>query len=113
MNLSQFKLILLPAVLVMALMFQSKFSPAQGKATDTVSTSGMTFTAIPTAADSIATLKAKHQLTYAKVAGLKKSPAPEHKTLWQIFIAGFLGGLAALAAWKRVYRTVETLRGTK
>jgi len=96
MNLSQFKLILLPAVLVMALMFQSKFSPAQSRATDTVSTSGMTFTAIPTAADSIATLKAKHQLTYAKVAGLKKSPAPEHKTLWQIFIAGFLGGLAAL-----------------
>lgn len=96
MNLSQLKLILLPAVLIMALIFQSKLSSAQSKAIDTVSTNGVTFTSIPTAADSIAALKAKPQVTESKVSAISKSPAPQHKTLWQIFIAGFLGGLAAL-----------------
>jgi thiol:disulfide interchange protein DsbD len=77
-------------------------TPQQVKAvqtsTDTVSTSGIEFTDIPTAADSIA-IKKKAAAEAAKVAPVKSKAKPESKTipktLWQVFIAGFLGGFAA------------------
>jgi thiol:disulfide interchange protein DsbD len=65
---------------------------------DTVSTSDVQFTDIPTAADSIAASKKQQPQpdTVAKAAEKHAAPAPEkQKTLWQIFIAGFLGGFAA------------------
>jgi len=97
MNLSQFKLFLLPALLVICFLLPGSMSFAQNKTVDTVSTGGVSFTSIPTAADTIAALKAKHKTAQAvKASAIAKSQAPEHKTLWQIFIAGFLGGFAAL-----------------
>jgi thiol:disulfide interchange protein len=78
-------------------------TPQQVKAvqtttTDTVATSGIEFTDIPTAADSIA-IKKKAAAETAKVAFAQNKAKPESKTipktLWQIFIAGFLGGFAA------------------
>ena len=97
MNPFQSKLFFLPALFVMVLLFQYTFALAQNKAADTVSTSGVSFTSIPTAADSIAALKAKHQAAQAvNHAAVVNSQAPVQKTLWQIFLAGFLGGFAAL-----------------
>lgn len=97
MKLSRFKLFLLTVVPVIALLFQGTLAFAQNKAADTVSTSGVSFTTIPTAADSIAALKAKHKVALPlKTTAVMNKQAPEHKTLWQIFIAGFLGGFAAL-----------------
>ncbi|MDB5008788.1 MAG: hypothetical protein JWP45_3181 [Mucilaginibacter sp.] len=68
----------------------------QKKSSDTVSTSDVQFTAIPTAADS-AVKKKQPQAT--KVQPVTKNTANDSKeipkTLWQIFIAGFLGGFAA------------------
>ncbi|MDB5060747.1 MAG: hypothetical protein JWP67_590, partial [Mucilaginibacter sp.] len=78
-------------------------TPQQVKAlqtttTDTVATSGIEFTDIPTAADSIA-IKKKAAAETAKVALAQNKAKPESKTipktLWQVFIAGFLGGFAA------------------
>lgn len=76
-------------------------TPQQGKAmqtsADTVSTSGLEFTDIPTAADSIAIRKKAAEA--AKVVPAENKAKPESKaipkTLWQVFIAGFLGGFAA------------------
>lgn len=97
MKLSPSKLFVLAAMLVMALLFQGTLAFAQNKAEDTVSTNGINFTSIPTAADTIAALRARRQaLKASKKASAKLKQAPEHKTLWQIFIAGFLGGFAAL-----------------
>jgi thiol:disulfide interchange protein len=75
----------------------------QKQKTDTVSTAGVTFTDIPTAADSLqkqmqATLaKTKSALTQAQAANEKAKAldAGKPKTLWEIFIAGLLGGFAA------------------
>jgi thiol:disulfide interchange protein len=72
---------------------------AQSKKTDTVSTTDVQFTSIPTAADSLATRKAQVKKDSAKAAQNKSTvvaakEAP--KTLWQIFIEGFLGGLLAV-----------------
>lgn len=65
-------------------------------------TSGLQFTSIPTAADSIAIKKAQAQKDSA-AAAQKASAAKANggysevpKTLWGIFIAGFLGGLLAV-----------------
>jgi len=82
-------------------------SIAQSKKVDTVSTDDVQFTSIPTKADSIAMRKAKMAseaaatATQAAANGTKtpgtvvlKAEIP--KTLWQIFIAGFLGGLLAV-----------------
>ncbi|MDB5285579.1 MAG: hypothetical protein JWR05_528 [Mucilaginibacter sp.] len=77
-------------------------TPQQVKAVqtsaDTVSTSDIEFTDIPTAADSIA-IKKKAAAETAKVAPVESKAKPESKTipktLWQVFIAGFLGGFAA------------------
>jgi len=68
-------------------------------------TSGLQFTSIPTAADSLAIRKAKAAteaaVTATKAAaqaaasaGAASSTIP--KTLWEIFLAGFLGGLLAV-----------------
>ncbi|MFD2863461.1 protein-disulfide reductase DsbD family protein [Mucilaginibacter antarcticus] len=62
-------------------------------------TSGMSFTSIPTSADTIAQLKkAKDSVKKAEAAVVKakKVNTEAPKTLWAIFIAGFLGGLAAV-----------------
>ena len=88
---------LLPLLIVMAF-FITGISTAkayQKKAADTVSTSGVEFTAIPTAADSFAARK-KHQDSVEKAKTVVPAADPEKpQTLWAIFIAGFLGGLAA------------------
>ena len=80
---------------------------AQSKKADTVSTDDVQFTSIPTAADSLAIRKAKAATEAAATATQAaangtKSPgtvilkAEIPKTLWQIFIEGFLGGLLAV-----------------
>jgi thiol:disulfide interchange protein len=63
----------------------------------TADTSGVSFTTIPTAADSMAAVKkdtAQAQATTIAAPTPAKTEIP--KTLWAIFIAGFLGGLAAV-----------------
>jgi len=69
---------------------------AQKNAADTVSTSGVQFTTIPTAADSTAA-KQKQQTAVKKSNNVKSAvtAVEKPKTLWEIFIAGFLGGFAA------------------
>jgi thiol:disulfide interchange protein DsbD len=70
----------------------------QKKSTDTVSTSDVTFTDIPTAADSIA-IRKKASLEAAKTkpaAAVKATGTEMPKNLWQIFIEGLLGGFTAL-----------------
>jgi thiol:disulfide interchange protein len=70
------------------------------KAQDTVSTAGVTFA--PSANDSNSAVKAKKdnsQQKETKSAVQKITPVannPEKRSLWAIFIAGLLGGLAAL-----------------
>jgi thiol:disulfide interchange protein len=69
----------------------------QKNAADTVSTKDVQFTTIPTAADSLAAKK-NEQAKLAKQKPVIKAVAPvteKPKTLWEIFIAGFLGGFAA------------------
>jgi thiol:disulfide interchange protein len=63
----------------------------------TADTSGVSFTSIPTAADSIATHK-KAQVAKATKATTHTAAteAKKHKSLWEIFIEGFLGGFAAV-----------------
>lgn len=69
-----------------------------GNGADTVSTADVQFTSIPTRADSINALK-KHKDSVAKATAQLSAAQPLEKekpqTLWQIFIAGFLGGFAA------------------
>lgn len=69
---------------------------AQKKSADTVSSNDVQFTTIPTAADSAAS-KPKQQAAINKLASVKPAPTltEKPKTLWEIFIAGFLGGFAA------------------
>ncbi len=65
------------------------------KAQSKSDTAGVTFTSIPTAADSMAASK-KAQQQIAKTKTVAPTPSAEKpKTLWEIFIAGFLGGFAA------------------
>ncbi|QEM07365.1 DUF255 domain-containing protein [Mucilaginibacter rubeus] len=76
----------------------------QKKATDTsVSAADVTFTDIPTAADSIAIRKKQaDSVKKAEAAKASKAPAAASKTaekpksLWQIFIEGLLGGFTAV-----------------
>ncbi|MDB5003448.1 MAG: hypothetical protein JWQ34_1673 [Mucilaginibacter sp.] len=68
---------------------------------DTVSTSDVQFTDIPTAADSIAIRKkaadSAARAAAAKPAAQQKAPSSEKpKTLWQIFIEGLIGGFTAV-----------------
>lgn len=72
------------------------------KADTSVSAADVQFTEIPTAADSAkefqkkqAELKKKQELT-KKQAVVKSLPKEKPKTLWQIFIAGLIGGFTAV-----------------
>lgn len=76
----------------------------QKKNADTVSSAGVQFTTIPTAADSMAMHKtaAATKKAAATAATPKKAEinavntnTGSHQTLWEIFVAGFLGGFAA------------------
>lgn len=71
----------------------------QGKSADTaVSTADVQFTDIPTAADSAKAFQKKQaELKKAQAAAKPLQPAREKsQTLWEIFIAGFVGGLLAI-----------------
>ena len=86
------------AVIVFAFAGINHAQAFQKKSTDTVSTSDVQFTDIPTAADSLAARK-KAQQGAAKVkpaAHVKVNNTEAPKTLWQIFIEGLLGGFTAL-----------------
>ncbi len=65
----------------------------RARAQSSADTSGVTFTTIPTAADSLAV--AKNQQQSIQTAAVKTIPPTKPQTLWEIFIAGFLGGFAA------------------
>ena len=80
------------------------------KKTDTVSTTGVVFTSIPTGADSIA-MRKQMQATLAKtkaaLANAQAANSNSHQaerisgkakpqTLWEIFIAGLIGGFTAV-----------------
>ena len=69
----------------------------QGKKPDTVSTADVQFTSIPTAADSLAAKKKQGDSVKKEQGAVKTTEASSDKpkTLWEIFIAGFLGGFAA------------------
>jgi thiol:disulfide interchange protein len=86
------------AVIVFAFAGINHAQAFQKKSTDTVSTSDVQFTDIPTAADSLAARK-KAQQEASKVkpaANVKVNNTETPKTLWQIFIEGLLGGFTAL-----------------
>ncbi|HTI60341.1 protein-disulfide reductase DsbD family protein [Mucilaginibacter sp.] len=91
-------LIALITIVVFSFGGTQRASAFQKSAPDTVSSSDVQFTTIPTAADSIATAKKKQQLGKAKHSVNRYSAQTEEKpkTLWQVFIAGFLGGFLAL-----------------
>jgi thiol:disulfide interchange protein len=90
---------------VFALLFVVTFlvagwSPVKAfqKKPDTVSSSDVQFTSIPTAADSFAAKKKQDSLQKARTTVKKtisKNEPEAPKTLWEIFLAGFLGGIAA------------------
>jgi len=64
---------------------------------DTVSSNDVQFTTIPTAADSLAAFKKKQDsLKKAKSAVAKAVTKEKPKTLWDIFLAGLLGGFTAI-----------------
>jgi len=97
---------LLPVFITVIALCVAAVTPAhafQKQKADTVSIAGVTFTDIPTAADSMkkqmqATLdKTKGALADAQAATAKAKAlaAGKPKTLWEIFIAGLLGGFAA------------------
>jgi thiol:disulfide interchange protein len=65
------------------------------KAQSASDTSGVTFTTIPTAADSLAASKKEAKKQQVKPGTIKTPAAEKPQTLWAIFIAGFLGGFAA------------------
>jgi len=84
-------------------LFAGTTSAVAVQKTDTASTAGVTFTDIPTAADSMAAAASKKTAEVTKsvekisAAADAQSKADEGKpkTLWAIFLAGFLGGFAA------------------
>jgi len=75
----------------------------QAKSADTTASAGLTFTNIPTAADSLA-IRKKHADSVkkaeaakpAKAATSASKTAEKPKSLWQIFIEGLLGGFTAV-----------------
>ncbi|MDB5158752.1 MAG: hypothetical protein JWR50_3459 [Mucilaginibacter sp.] len=86
--------LLLGVLFFAAIFFVADATTAKAQTADT---SGVTFTSIPTAADSIAAAKKVQQTTVTKVKTTITSPTIEKpKTLWEIFIEGFLGGFAAV-----------------
>ena len=89
-----FTLLVLFAVLISGTTPANAF---QGKKADTVSTSDVQFTTIPTAADSLAAKKKQADTVKKSNSTVKNTTTANDKpkTLWEIFIAGFLGGFAA------------------
>ncbi|MDN3597769.1 protein-disulfide reductase DsbD family protein [Mucilaginibacter myungsuensis] len=89
-----------PLIFLLVLMAFA-FSGTAYAQTDSVSTDDVEFTTIPTRADSIkAYQKKQDSIKKAEAAKATTAPAAEKKadskqSLWQIFIAGFLGGFAA------------------
>jgi thiol:disulfide interchange protein DsbD len=93
------KQLTLIVILLASFCFCADKTIAQSKKTDTISTDDVQFTSIPTAADSLAIRKAKAKADSIKASKTKTVTAAEKeipKTLWQIFIEGFLGGLLAV-----------------
>jgi len=90
-------------VLLIALLAVTASSVAfaqDSTAADTVTTADVQFTTIPTKQDSIKAFQQKRD-SIARAAAKSQDAAPvkateKPKTLWQIFIAGLLGGFAAL-----------------
>ena len=65
--------------------------------TDTVSSNDVQFTTIPTAADSLAAFKKKQDsIKKAKPVVVKAVAKGTTKTLWEIFLAGLIGGFTAI-----------------
>jgi thiol:disulfide interchange protein len=80
--------------LVAILFFVAGINAVKAQSADT---NGVTFTNIPTAADSIAIRKKAQKATVEKAKATVSAPATEKpKTLWEIFIAGFVGGFLAV-----------------
>ena len=97
MRFSQFQLLCFPFILTICLLFNHVQASAQSKTVDTVSADDVIFTPIPTTADSIAAVQPRHKaIGRLNPAVHVKVTATERKTLWQIFLAGFIGGFAAL-----------------
>jgi len=98
LNRTRFLLILFLSVIAF---FMAGLSPAmatQKKAADSVSTSDVQFTSIPTAADSL-TARKKHLDSLKETKSIVKAADKANgkpKTLWEIFIAGLLGGFTAI-----------------
>ncbi|GAB2700145.1 hypothetical protein GCM10027037_26100 [Mucilaginibacter koreensis] len=90
---------LLCAALLLTTSGNAAHAQASGKA-DTISTADVDFTPIATARDSMAAkAKLQQQAPATKTAiasAVPPSADQKPKTLWQIFIAGLLGGFAAL-----------------
>ncbi|MDB5029417.1 cytochrome c biogenesis protein CcdA [Mucilaginibacter sp.] len=80
-------------LLVAAFLCMTGIEPA--KAQSSADTGGVNFTAIPTAADSMAAQKKEHKDTVKKATIAVTHATGKPQTLWAIFIAGFLGGFAA------------------
>lgn len=88
---------ILPLLTLVAVFWLTGVKPVRAATTqksDTVSTAGVTFTDIPATTD---TAPAKKAGTATISASSTKTAAAQEKpqTLWEIFIAGFLGGFAA------------------
>jgi len=86
-----------PVLLLLVMFFGLSAMPVHAQ--KTADTAGLQFTSIPTAADNLAAKKAqakKDSAAKAKTAVAIAKPDEAPKTLWQIFILGFLGGFAAL-----------------
>ena len=95
-----FKVALLLLLSIIFLVSEVSVAGAAPKKTaDTVSTTDVQFTNIPTAADSFAARK-KAQDSLKKAGALttkiKSVSSDQPQTMWAIFIAGFLGGLLAI-----------------
>jgi len=91
------KQLTLIVILLASFCFCADKTIAQSKKADTVSTADVQFTSIPTAADSLAIRKAKaDSIKASKTKTVTAATKEIPKTLWQIFIEGFLGGLLAV-----------------
>lgn len=95
-NVLRAALYLLVAVTMLSISGIQKARAFQKKA-DTVSTGDVQFTDIQTSADSVAAAKKKQDTVKVKstTASATANADEKPKTLWAIFIAGFLGGFAA------------------
>lgn len=68
----------------------------KSSAADTVSASGVQFTSIPTAADSLAARKKAAAKAEKPKATAKAIKTEKPRSLWEIFIAGLVGGFTAV-----------------